>query len=151
VIEVGATAPDFTLVDQDLSEVSLGALLDRRLVIAFYPADFSPLCNDQLTVYQQVLDEIEARDAGLVGISVDGPFCHAAFRERAGLTFPLLSDFHPKGEVARSYGAYLEERGTCNRSLVIVERDRVVSYVYDAPYPELPGANLIFDGLAATG
>jgi peroxiredoxin len=151
VIEIGAAAPDFTLADQDLDEVNLGDLLDRRLVIAFYPADFSPLCNDQLTVYQQVLDEIEAHEALLIGISVDGPFCHAAFRERAGLTFPLLSDFHPKGEVARSYGAYLEERGTCNRSLVIVEPDGVVSYAYEAPYPEIPGANLIFDGLAATG
>ena len=86
--------------------------------------------------------------ARMVGISVDGVFSHAAFRAQAGLSFPLLSDFHPKGEVAKSYGAYIPERGHCNRSLVVIDGTGTVSYSFEAPYPEIPGANLIFDALA---
>jgi len=149
VIEVGAEAPDFSLLDQELNAVSLADFAGRKLVLAFYPADFSPLCSDQLSIYQEVLAEIRARDAELLGISVDGPHCHAAFRTKAGLGFPLLSDFHPKGEVARSYGTYLEERGHCDRALVVIDPDGVVAYSYAAPFPEIPGANLIFDGLDA--
>ncbi len=147
MIPAGARAPDFTLPDQDGREVSLGDFAGSTAVLAFYPADFSPLCNDQLSVYQAVLDEIESRGARLIGISVDGQFCHAAFREHAGLTFPLLADFHPKGEVASAYGAYLPERGHCSRSLVVVDPAGEVTYSYEAPYPEIPGANLIFDAL----
>jgi peroxiredoxin len=149
VIEVGAKAPDFTLPDQGSTEVSLAGFAGSTLVLAFYPADFSPLCSDQLSIYQEVLGEIRARDAHLVGISVDGPFCHAAFRERAGLRFPLLADSHPKGEVARSYDAYLEERGECKRALVVVDPQGEVIYSHAVPYPEIPGANLIFDALDA--
>ena len=148
MIEVGAAAPDFTLVDQSLNRVSLSDFPDRRLVLAFYPADFSPICNDQLSIYQEVLDEIDERGAQLLGISVDGAFCHAAFAERAGLAFPLLSDFHPKGEVSRAYGAYLEQRGHSSRALVVIDEGRRVLYAYEAPHPEIPGANLIFDALA---
>ncbi len=149
MIEVGAEAPDFSLHDQELNKVSLADFAGRKLVLAFYPADFSPLCSDQLSIYQEVLGEIRARDAELVGISVDGPHCHAAFRAKAGLEFPLLSDFHPKGEVARSYGTYLEQRGHADRALVVIDPDGVVAYSYAAPFPEIPGANLIFDGLDA--
>ena len=151
MIAAGTPAPEFTLPDQDGKEVSLTDFRGRRLVLAFYPADFSPVCSDQLSVYQEVLDEIEGRGASLVGISVDGQFCHAAFRERIGTTIPLLSDFHPKGEVARSYGALIESRGHANRSLVLVDPDGVVAWSHAAPTPvEIPGANLIFDALGAT-
>lgn len=149
MIEVGARAPSFSLLDQDLSEVSLADFAGSRLVLAFYPADFSPVCSDQLSIYQEVLGEIRARGAELVGISVDGPHCHAAFRAHAGLEFPLLSDFHPKGAVATSYGAYLEKRGHCSRTLAVIDPAGVIAFSYTAPYPEIPGANLIFDGLAA--
>lgn len=147
MIPAGARAPDFTLPDQDGRDVSLVDFAGSTVVLAFYPADFSPLCNDQLSVYQAVLEEIESRGARLIGISVDGAFCHAAFREHAGLTFPLLADFHPKGEVASAYGAYVPERGQCSRSLVVVDPEGTVTYSYEAPYPEIPGANLIFDAL----
>jgi peroxiredoxin len=147
VIAAGARAPDFTLRDHEGRRVSLEDFAGSKLVLAFYPADFSPLCNDQLSIYQEVLGEIEARGGRLVGISVDSAYCHAAFREHAGLSFPLLSDYHPKGEVARAYGAYLEERGHCSRSLVVVDGGGTVSYSYTPPYPEIPGANLIFDAL----
>ncbi|MFN8150721.1 MAG: redoxin domain-containing protein [Solirubrobacterales bacterium] len=150
MIAAGARAPDFTLPDQDGNDVSLGDFAGSRLVLAFYPLDFSPVCTDQLSVYQEVLGEIEAQDASLVGISVDSSFCHAAFRDRLGLTFPLLADFHPKGAVCDAYGALIAERGHANRSLVLVGPDGDVAWSYEAPTPlEIPGANLIFDALAA--
>jgi peroxiredoxin len=148
MIEPGARAPEFTLPDQDGNKVSLGDYAGRRLVLVFYPADFSPVCTDQLSIYQEVIGEIEARDASLVGISVDGAFCHHAFREHLNLTIPLLADFHPKGEVARAYGAYLEDYGIANRSLVLIGASGEVEWAHEAPSPlEIPGANLIFDAL----
>jgi peroxiredoxin len=150
MIEAGARAPEFTLPDQDGNEVSLSEYAGRRLVLAFYPADFSPVCTDQLSIYQEVIDELEARNASLAGVSVDGVFCHRAFREKLGLSFPLLADFHPKGEVTRAYGAYLEKYGTGNRSLVLVGPDGGVEWSHASPTPlEIPGANLIFDALDA--
>ncbi|HEX2359013.1 MAG TPA: redoxin domain-containing protein [Solirubrobacterales bacterium] len=149
MIELGETAPAFSLPDQDGNRVSLSDFAGRKLVIAFYPNDFSPVCTDQLSVYQEVLGEIESRNAALVGISVDSPYAHAAFRERLGLTMALLSDFHPKGEVTRAYGAWIESRGHGNRSLVLVDEDGIVAWSHASPTPvEIPGANLIFDALA---
>jgi peroxiredoxin len=148
MIEPGARAPEFTLPDQDGNKVSLGDYAGRRLVLVFYPADFSPVCTDQLSIYQEVIGEIETRDASLVGISVDGAFCHRAFREHLNLTIPLLADFHPKGEVARAYGAYLDDYGIANRSLVLIGASGEVEWAHEAPSPlEIPGANLIFDAL----
>ena len=149
MIAAGTKAPDFSLRDQDGNGVSLSDFAGRRLILAFYPADFSPGCTNQLSLYQEVLDEIEAKGASLVGISVDSHHSHRAFREQLNLTMPLLSDFHPKGEVTRAYGAYIEERGHGNRSLVLVEDGEVI-WSHASPTPlEIPGANLIFDALSA--
>jgi peroxiredoxin len=149
VIEAGSKAPDFSLPDHDGNQVSLSDLSDRKLVLAFYPLDFSPVCSDQLSLYQEVLGEIEARGGNLVGISVDSSFCHHAFRKHRGLSMPLLSDFNPKGEVCRAYGAWIDEVGHANRSLVLVEEGEV-KWSYASPTPlEIPGANLIFDALSA--
>jgi peroxiredoxin len=148
LIEPGTKATDFTLRDQDLEKVSLSDYAGRRLVIAFYPGDFSPVCSDQLSVYQEVLGEITDRGAELVGISVDGVFCHRAFREQLGLEMPLLADFHPKGAVSEAYGAYQPERGFNNRSLVLVGPGGTVEWSHASPSElEIPGANLIFDAL----
>ena len=148
MIEPGAEAPDFTLRDQDLNKVSLSDYAGRRLVLAFYPGDFSPVCADQLSVYQEVLGEIADRGADLVGISVDGVFCHRAFREQLGLEMPLLADFHPKGAVSEAYGAYQPDRGYNNRSLVLVGPGGAVEWSHASPSElEIPGANLIFDAL----
>ena len=118
-------------------------------MLAFYPLDFSPVCTDQLGLYQEVLGEIEAQGASLVGISVDSSYCHRAFREQLNLTMPLLADFNPKGEVSRAYGAWIEQVDHGNRSFVLIENGEV-SWSYAAPTPlEIPGANLIFDALAA--
>jgi peroxiredoxin len=149
VIEAGAKAPDFSLPDQDGNEVSLSDFAGRKLVIAFYPLDFSPICTDQLGLYQEVLGEIESKGASLVGISVDSTYCHHAFREQLNLTMPLLADFNPKGEVSRAYGAWIEQVDHGNRSLVLIE-DGEVKWSYATPTPaEIPGANLIFDAIAA--
>ena len=148
MIEAGTPAPDFSVPDQDGNMVGLGDFSARKLVLAFYPLDFSPVCTDQLSVYQEVLPEIEAKGAALVGVSVDSAYCHRAFRDRLNLTIPLLADFHPKGAMSREYGAYQEDFGTNNRSLVLVGEDGVVRWSHATPsVKEIPGANLIFDAL----
>ena len=149
MIEAGTKAPDFSLPDQDGNRVSLADFAGRKLVIVFYPLDFSPVCTDQLGLYQEVLGELESQGAALVGISVDSAYCHAAFREQLNLTMPLLADFNPKGEVSKAYGAWIEGAGMGNRCLVLIE-DGVVKWSHAAPNPgEIPGANLIFDALSA--
>ena len=147
MIEAGAHAPDFTLPDQDGNKISLADLRGQTVVLVFYPADFSPVCTDQLSVYQEVLDEFEGRGVKLLGVSVDGAFCHRAFRQRLGLGIPLLADFHPKGEVARAYGVWSEEHGVAGRALVMVGPEGNVEWSYMSPPLEVPGANLIFDAL----
>jgi peroxiredoxin (alkyl hydroperoxide reductase subunit C) len=150
VIAPGAEAPDFTLRDHGGREISLSSLLGSLVMLVFYPLDFSPVCTDQLSIYQEVLPQIEAMGAVLLGISVDSSWTHRAFREKLGLTFALLSDFEPKGAVTRSYGAYLEGAGHGNRSLVLVDREGRVRWVHESPDPgQIPGANLIFDALEA--
>ncbi len=147
MIEPGSAAPDFTLPDQDGNQVSLSDFSGRRVVLVFYPADFSPTCTDQLNVYQEVLPQIEERGGLLVGISVDGAFCHKAFQQHLGVTIPLLSDFHPKGEVAKAYGVWAESHGVAGRALVLVGPDGSVEWAHQSHPLEIPGANLIFDAL----
>ncbi len=147
MIEPGALAPDFALRDQDGQMVSLGDFRGQTAVLVFYPADFSPVCTDQLNVYQEVLGELEERGARLLGISVDGAFCHKAFRDQQNLTFPLLADFHPQGEVARAYGVWSDEYGVAGRALIMVGPDGRVVWSHLSPPLEVPGANLIFDAL----
>jgi peroxiredoxin len=147
VIEPGAQAPAFTLPDQDGNEVSLEDFRGKTVLLVFYPADFSPGCTDQLSIYQEVLGELEQRGVLLLGISVDGAFCHKAFQSHLNLTIPLLADFHPKGEVARAYGVWSEEHGVSRRALVLVAPDGTVAWSYRSHPLEVPGANLIFDAL----
>jgi peroxiredoxin len=147
MIGPGSAAPDFTLPDQDGHEVSLADFRGRAVVLVFYPADFSPVCTDQLNVYQEVLPQLEQRGATLLGISVDGAFCHKAFQDQLGTSIPLLADFHPKGAVARAYGVYNDEHGVAGRALVMVDPEGTVSWSHQSPPLEIPGANLIFDAL----
>jgi peroxiredoxin len=147
MIEPGSPAPDFTLPDQGGNKVSLGDFRGRTVVLVFYPADFSPVCSDQLSLYQEVLPQLQERGVVLLGISVDGAFCHKAFQQHLNTTIPLLADFHPKGEVARAYGVWSEAHGVASRSLVMVGPDGTVEWSYSSPPLEVPGANLIFDAL----
>ena len=149
VIAAGEAAPDFTLRDQDGEEVSLSDYRGRRVLFVFYPFDFSSVCSDQLSVYQEVKPELEEKGVELVGISVDHIHAHRAFREKLGIDTRLLADFEPKGEVAKAYGSYFEPAGMANRTLVLVDPDGRVEWSYESPSPgEAPGANLIFDALA---
>ncbi len=152
MIAAGEPAPDFALRNQDGEKVSLSELRGRKVLLVFYPLDFSPVCTDQLSIYQEVLPEIEAKGVTVLGVSVDSGFAHKAFQESLGTDIPLLADFEPKGEVARAYGAYLEKVGHANRSLVLIDEGGVVEWVHESPTPlEIPGANLIFDALDGSG
>jgi peroxiredoxin len=149
MVKPGTPAPDFKLPNHRGEPVSLSDFRGRKLLLCFYPNDFSPVCSDQLSLYQEVLSELDAKGVELVGISTDGSWAHNAFRKHLGLEMTLLSDFHPKGEASRAYGAYLEEWGTPNRSLVLVDEEGIVRWVHAEPTPlSIPGANLIFDALA---
>jgi peroxiredoxin len=150
LIAPGARAPDFSLPDQDGNVVSLADLRGERVVLAFYPADFSPVCTDQLSVYERSLAELEAAGARLYGVSVDSAWCHRAFREHLGISIPLLADFHPKGRVAREYGVYSDEHGVAARALVMIGPDGTVEWVHRTPSPlEIPGVELIQAALAS--
>jgi peroxiredoxin len=149
MIEPGTSAPDFALPDQDGNIVKLEDLRGQTSVLVFYPLDWSSVCTDQLNVYQEVLADLEAEGTRLYGVSVDSAFSHKAFQDSLGITFPLLADFHPKGEVARAYGVFIEERGHNQRALVMIGPDLTVKWSHQSPSPlEIPGANLIFDALA---
>ncbi|HEX4208756.1 MAG TPA: redoxin domain-containing protein, partial [Candidatus Binataceae bacterium] len=113
----GTTAPYFTLRVTPDQNLSLGELRGRRVILSFYPADWSPVCGDQITLYNQVRREFEKYDAEIVGISVDGAWCHQAYAKHNHIHFPLLADFHSKGAVAQNYGAYREQDGVCERAL----------------------------------
>ena len=147
MIEAGEPAPEFTLPDQDGQQVSLSDLRGHTVVLVFYPSDFSPVCTDQLSVYQEVLPQFEEAGATLLGVSVDGAFCHKAFQDHLRLSIPLLADFHPKGEVARAYGVWSDNYGVAARALVMVGPEGTVEWTHLSPPLEVPGANLIFDAL----
>ena len=147
VLAPGATAPDFTLrvtPDQDLS---LRDLAGKPVILAFYPADWSPVCGDQMALYNQVLPEFRKHEAELLGISVDGAWCHAAYVKDRHLHFPLLADFEPKGDVAKRYGAYRTGEGVCERALFVIDRQGVIFWSYLSPIAVNPGADGILDAL----
>lgn len=149
IVAPGTPAPEFVLRREDGKKVRLDDLRGQTSVLVFYPHAFSPVCTDQLNVYQEVLDEIEARGARLYGVSCDSTWTQSAFRQKLGVTFDQLSDWEPKGEACRAFGVY-HEAGFPQRALVILDADGIVRWSYEAPNPgEVPGANLIFDGLAA--
>lgn len=149
MIAVGEQAPDFTLRDQDGEKVSLSDYKGRKVMLVFYPLDFSPVCSDQLSIYQEVKPQITRKGVELVGISVDSSYAHKAFQEKLGVDTTLLADFEPKGEVARAYGSYIDGAGIANRTLVLVDEEGTVAWTYESPNPgEFPGANVIFDALA---
>ena len=150
LIAPGTPAPDFRLVDETGEKFTREDLLGQTTVLVFYPFAFSPVCTDQFQVYEEVLEDFTAQGAKLYGVSCDAMWSQKAFREKLGVTIPQLSDFEPKGEASRAFGAYFEPAGMSTRALVIVNPEGVVQWSHEADNPgELPGANLIFDGLAA--
>lgn len=151
-LAAGTPGAPFTLPATPDQNVSLDELRGRPVILAFYPADWSPVCGDQMALYNEVLTLFRRSGAQLLGISVDGVWCHAAFAAERKLHFPLLADFEPKGEVARRYGVYREHDGTCERALFVLDADGIVRWSHVSPLGINPGADGILealDGLAA--
>ena len=148
-LPAGTPAPDFSLHSTPDQAVSVSEFRGRPVIMAFYPADWSPVCSDQMALYNELLDEFGRFDAELLGISVDGIWCHLAFAHDRKLHFPLLSDFEPKGEIARRYGVYRDHDGTSERALFVIDREGVVSWSYCSPVGVNPGADGILRALEA--
>ena len=149
VLQPDTTAPDFELEAKPGEPVSLADFRERTLIMAFYPADWSPVCTDQLALYNQVLPEFQRYGAELVGISVDGVWCHQAFASDRNLHFPLLADFEPKGAVAKSYGVYDHSIGESRRALFVIDGAGVIRWSYVSHVDVNPGADGILNALDA--
>jgi peroxiredoxin len=147
ILPAGSPAPDFTLAVAPDKTMSLSELRGRPVVLVFYPADWSPVCGDQLALYNELLPDFKELDAQIVGISVDGPWCHQAYAEARKLRIPLLSDFEPKGEVARAYGIYASKFGVAGRALLVIDADGVIRWSYLSPAEVNPGAEGILAAL----
>jgi peroxiredoxin len=147
ILEAGTAAPDFALPSAPEKTLRLSELRGKPVVLAFYPADWSPVCGDQMALYNEMHEEFGEFDAQLVGISVDGVWCHAAFAKERNLRFPLLSDFEPKGAISRAYGAYRTKEGVSERALFVLDADGVVRWSYLSPIGVNPGADGIFKAL----
>ena len=147
VVAAGEPAPEFSLARPGQPPFTRADLLGRTTVLVFYPFAFSPVCTDQLSVYNEVLDDFAAKGATLYGVSCDATYSQTAFKEHLGIDIEQLSDFEPKGAACRAFGV-LHPGGFPQRALVVIGPDGVVKWSYEAPSPsELPGANLIFDAL----
>ena len=147
LLKPSTLAPNFTLRSTPDQSISLTDFRGRPVILAFYPADWSPVCGDQMTLYNEVLDEFQEFRAELLGISVDGAWCHAAYARQNKLHFPLLADFEPKGAVARAYGVYNQTDGVCERALFVIDSDGLIHWSYVSPVGIYPGANGILFAL----
>ena len=147
ILEAGTRAPEFKLLATPDQRLSLRELRGRPVILAFYPADWSPVCGDQMALYNEILPEFREFNAQMVGISVDGQWCHAAFAESRRLHFPLLADFEPKGAAARAYGVYRDEDGTSERALFVIDRQGIIAWSHCSPLSVNPGADGILDTL----
>jgi len=147
ILKAGAQAPDFSLRSTPDQTVSLSEFRGQRVVLAFYPADWSPVCGDQMTLYSEVLPEFQRYNAIVLGISVDGAWCHMAYRKHQKIAFPLLADFEPKGGVARRYGAYRHHDGVAERALFVLDENGVIYWSYLSPIGVNPGADGILRAL----
>jgi peroxiredoxin len=148
ILPAGRPAPDFVLPRSPTQALRLSQFSGSPVVLTFYPADWSPVCGDQMTLYEAVRSEIERDGARLLGVSVDGVWCHRAFAEARGIGFPLLADFEPKGGVARMYGAYDERAGVAGRALFVLDADGTVAWSHLSPPEVNPGADGILAALA---
>jgi peroxiredoxin len=147
ILTAGTPAPEFSLHVTPDQKLSLSELRGRPVILAFYPADWSPVCGDQMALYNEILPEFQKHGAELLGISVDGVWCHDAFAKDRHLHFPLMADFEPKGAVARAYAAYREEEGTSERALFVIDKNGVITWSYRSPVAVNPGADGILRAL----
>jgi peroxiredoxin len=143
----GTEAPTFSLPALPNRKISLRDLRGRPVVLFFYPADWSPVCGDQVALYNELKEEFDRYGAEVIGISVDGPWCHQAFARARSLFFPLLADFEPKGEVSKEYGVYRFDDGTSERALFVIDPAGAIAWSYISPIDVNPGAAGIFEAL----
>jgi peroxiredoxin len=147
ILAAGTPAPDFTLNSTPDQKLALSELRGQPVVLAFYPADWSPVCGDEMALFNAVLPDLQELGAAMLGISVDGVWCHAAFARERNLHFPLLADFEPKGAVSRLYGAYREKEGTSERALFVVDARGTIAWSYLSPIGVNPGADGVLRAL----
>ncbi len=149
MLPIGSQAPDFSLFATPDQQVQLHQLKGKKVILAFYPADWSPVCGDQMALYNETLKFFHRQNAEVVGISVDSKWSHLAFSQDRKLHFPLLSDFEPKGAVAKMYGVYDDETGACQRALYVLDEEGIIRWSYLSPVGMNPGADGILDALEA--
>lgn len=147
ILSAGTPAPDFTLHVTPDQMLSLKELRGRPVILAFYPADWSPVCGDQMALYNEILPEFHRFNAELMGISVDGVWCHSAFSRDRKLHFPLLADFEPKGAVSKLYGAFRDGEGISERALFVIDKKGTITWSYVSPIAVNPGADGILEAL----
>jgi peroxiredoxin len=140
-------APNFSLPVTADQKLSLDELKGKPIILAFYPADWSPVCGDEMSLFNAILPEFRKHGAELLGISVDGVWCHDAFAAHHKLHFPLLADFEPKGAIAKQYGAYRDQEGVCERALFLIDKNGIIVWSYLSPVAENPGADGILEAL----
>ena len=146
-LKAGVRAPEFELNATPDQRIKLSDFRGQRVILVFYPADWSPVCGDQLALYNELRDEFVKHKAMCIGISVDGAWCHAAFRENRGYKLALLSDFEPKGQVARDYSVYRSSEGVSERALFVIDEEGVIRWAYVSPIGINPGADGILKAL----
>ena len=139
ILPAGSIAPEFTLRVTADQSLTLSELKGKPVILAFYPADWSPVCSDEMALFNEILPEFRRFGAELVGISVDGVWCHNTFAKSRRLHFPLLSDFEPKGSVAKQFGAYRDNEGLCQRALFVIDKDGVIRWSYLSPSEKILG------------
>ena len=147
MLKKGDLAPNFKLYATPDQKINLEEFKGRNVILAFYPADWSPVCSDQMALYNEMLKFFKKHDADIFGVSVDSKWCHLAFQKSRNLHFPLLADFEPKGEIAKKYGVYDEEAGECKRALFVIDKNGVIAWSYLSPTAINPGADGILDAL----
>ena len=147
MLQIGTIAPDFELYSTPDQKLSLSEMINKKVILAFYPADWSPVCDDQMTLYNEMSKYFTRHNAQLIGISVDSKWSHLAFVDHNKFHFPLLSDFEPKGEVARLYEVYDRKTGECQRALYVIDEKIIIRWNYLSPVGLNPGADGILNAL----
>ncbi|HEY1678804.1 MAG TPA: peroxiredoxin [Candidatus Sulfotelmatobacter sp.] len=146
---IGAPAPEFTLKDQNQQEVSLANFRGKkRVVIIFYPLDWSPVCTKEHACLVSDMKRFEQLDAQVLGLSVDSVWSHKAYAEKMGIQYPLLADFQPRGAVASKYGVFLEDKGITGRAVSIVDREGKLAWHKNYDIPTVPPVDEIATALA---
>jgi peroxiredoxin len=147
LLEIGTTAPDFHLNSTPDQKVALSDFRGSDVALIFYPADWSPVCGDELGLFNEAVPFVKKHGATLIGVSVDGPWCHMAFSQARRLSFPLLSDAEPKGAVAKAFHAYREQEGICERALYLIDAQGVIRWAHLSPVGVNPGVDGLLDAL----